>query len=86
VTIQWLHVSAINVMLLCAFMLIASRVAGREKVAKGVAGAIRGAQPSGAELARADLTPWSGLRAASIAVAIAAVAFYVCLWWFARSR
>jgi SSS family solute:Na+ symporter len=85
VTIHWLHLSAINVLLLCAFMLITSRLAGPKKIPTVGAGTVAGARQTAGEFARADLTPWSGLWAGSMAVAIAAVAFYFCLWWLARS-
>jgi SSS family solute:Na+ symporter len=87
VTIHWLHLSAINVLLLCAFMIGASRFTPAAPVGAGAgSSANRTPMLSAADRARADLTPWSGLRAASITVAIAAVAFYVLLWLLARSR
>ena len=78
VKIHWLHVAAINVVLLGGFML--------------TAGWLAPGTPSPARLARAaaapalDITPWPRLRVASIALAIAAVVFYASLGWFARSR
>jgi SSS family solute:Na+ symporter len=81
VTIHWLHLSAINVVMLCAFMLTASRFSRAEHAA-----VINQRGASTANRALAELKPWAGLRVASIAVAFAAIAFYFCLWLLARSH
>ena len=83
VTIHWLHLSAINVVMLCAFMLIASRFARGES-----RGDCCPRRPRNAvrKRASAELKPWSGLPAASIAVAAAAIALLSLLWLVARSH
>ncbi|MGH7946927.1 MAG: solute:sodium symporter family transporter [Opitutaceae bacterium] len=88
VTIHWLHLSAINVVVLCAFMLIAGRYARVARAIVSTAGHGISATPvpSAAERMRTELKPWAGLRVASIAVAVAAIAFYLGLWLVARSR
>jgi solute:Na+ symporter, SSS family len=88
VTIHWLHLSAINVVMLCAFMLIAGRYARATPATDSTRAALPRVAPAVTEAARipADLTPWPGLRTASIAVAAAAIAFYLCLWLLARSH
>jgi SSS family solute:Na+ symporter len=83
VTIHWLHLSAINVVMLCAFMLIASRLARTDSAATETR---RIAAGLAAERATAELKPWPGLRVASVAVAAAAVAFYLGLWLVARAQ
>jgi SSS family solute:Na+ symporter len=86
VTIHWLHLSAINVVFLCTFMIGASRFAPLKSAGAKSASADATPARSDAERVRMDLTPWSGLRVASITVAIAAVGFYFLLWLLARSR
>jgi SSS family solute:Na+ symporter len=88
VTIHWLHLSAINVIMLCAFMLIAGRFARGERANISTPGNVpRGTSAvSAGERGPAELKPWPGLRAASITVATLAIAFYLCLWLLARSR
>jgi SSS family solute:Na+ symporter len=77
--VHWLHLAALNTLLLCGFMLLVGRVF---PVAPSVSGApAKGGRPAPAM----DLTPWSGLRVASITVAVAAVALYFGLWRLARA-
>lgn len=85
VIIHWLHLSAINVVMLCAFMLIASRYARPRQIPVSTGVSHAGRELSAADRVRLELTPWSGLRAASITLAAAAVAFYFLLWLLARS-
>jgi SSS family solute:Na+ symporter len=86
VTIHWLHLSAINVVMLMAFMWTASRFVRAEQ-SSGLLEADRTIPRQAAEsLPASDLTPWSGLRVASITVGVAAIAFYLLLWLLARSR
>ena len=78
--VHWLHLAALNTVLLCAFMLVIGRFAPA-RPAEARAGAT--AAPSGPAV---DLTPWSGLRVASVAVALAAIALYFALWRLAGAR
>jgi SSS family solute:Na+ symporter len=76
--VHWLHLAALNTLLLCGFMLLVGRVF---PVAPSVSGApAKGGRPA----PEVDLTPWSGLRVASIVVAVAALALYFGLWRLAR--
>lgn len=78
--VHWLHLAALNTVLLCVFMLVIGRFApARPAVARAGASAA----PSGPAV---DLTPWSGLRVASVAVALAAIALYFALWRVAGAR
>jgi uncharacterized sodium:solute symporter family permease YidK len=77
--LHWLHLAALNTLLLCGFMLVAGRFAPADPAA---ASAQRAGLPP---MAAVDLTPWSGLRAASVLVAVLAVALYFSLWRLARS-
>ena len=78
--VHWLHLAALNTVLLCVFMLVIGRFApARPAVARAGASAA----PSGPAV---DLTPWSGLRVASVAVALAAIALYFALWRLAGAR
>jgi SSS family solute:Na+ symporter len=79
VKIHWLHLAAINAVLLCGFMLIAGLFTP--------AGAPAAVSRTGtAPVAAVDLTPWRGLRVASVVVAVLAVVLYFTLWLVARSR
>ena len=78
--VHWLHLAALNTVLLCVFMLVIGRFAPA-RPAEARAGAT--AAPSGPAV---DLTPWSGLRVASVAVALAAIALYFALWRVAGAR
>jgi SSS family solute:Na+ symporter len=78
--VHWLHLAALNTVLLCAFMLVIGRFAP-VRSAEARAGAA--AAPAGPAV---DLTPWSGLRVASVAVALAAIALYFALWRVAGAR
>ncbi len=71
VHVHWLHLAALNTLLLCGFMWIVGRFAPSTPQAPR----------AGVSAAPAvDLTPWAGLRVASVAVALAAIAFYFALW------
>jgi SSS family solute:Na+ symporter len=74
VHVHWLHLAALNTLLLCTFMLIMGQFA---PAATAVAPAPRAGVPPAPAV---DLTPWSGLRMASVAVALAAIIFYFALW------
>jgi SSS family solute:Na+ symporter len=78
--VHWLHLAALNTILLCGFMLLIGRFAPA-RPAEARAGA--SAAPSGPVV---DLTPWSGLRVASIVVALAAIGLYFALWRVAGAR
>ena len=78
--VHWLHLAALNTVLLCVFMLVIGRIA---PVRPAVARAGAAAAPAGPAV---DLTPWSGLRVASVAVALAAIALYFALWRVAGAR
>ncbi len=76
--VHWLHLAALNTLLLCGFMLVAGQFAPAAPVTKS-------ASPVGmAPVATVDLTPWRGLRVASLVVAVLAVALYFSLWRLAR--
>jgi SSS family solute:Na+ symporter len=78
VTVHWLHLAALNTVLLVAFMLASKVIAPQPERAQTEA-------PGGAPIAGVmDLTPWKGLKSASITVAVAAVAMYFALWWIGR--
>lgn len=77
--IHWLHLAALNTVLLCGFMLVVGLFA---PAAPASAGAPRTAAKPAPAL---DLTPWSGLRVASVAVAVAAVLLYFALWRLAHA-
>jgi len=72
--IHWLHLAALNTVLLCGFMLIVGQFAPAAPVA---ASKSRSSVSSAPEM---DLTPWRGLRVASVVVAVLAVALYFSLW------
>ena len=77
--IHWLHLAALNTLLLCGFMLIAGQFTpARAPVAVP--------RLDTAPVAAVDLTPWRGLRVASVVVAVLAVALYFSLWLVARNR
>jgi SSS family solute:Na+ symporter len=77
--IHWLHLAALNTLLLCGFMLVAGQFApAKAPVAVPRSGA--------APVPAVDLTPWRGLRVASVVVALLAVALYFTLWLLVRSR
>lgn len=77
--IHWLHLAALNTLLLCGFMLVVGKVAPGSPATTGAPRA--GVAPAPA----VDLTPWSGLRVASVIVAVAAVVLYFALWRLARA-
>ncbi len=70
VTIHWLHLSALNGLLLVGFMTLAARISPRSE-APARAG---GSTPAG------DLTPWPHVLSSSIALILAAVLLYVFFW------
>jgi SSS family solute:Na+ symporter len=72
--IHWLHLAALNTVLLCGFMLIVGQFAPAAPLA---ASKSRASVSSAPEM---DLTPWRGLRVASVVVAVLAVALYFSLW------
>jgi transporter, SSS family len=74
--LHWLHLAALNTLLLCGFMAIAGAVAPRTISSNASTVEIKTA-PAGAAL---DPTPWAGLKIASIAVVIAAVLLYYGFW------
>lgn len=78
ITVHWLHLSAINVVLLCTFMLATSWFAP----GKAVVTPVGGRDANGVHI---DLKPWSGIRVASIVLAVAGVALYFGLWLLSRS-
>lgn len=80
VHIHWLHLAALNTLLLCGFMLIIGRFSPAAAPLKSAAPQ-GGATPAPA----VDLTPWSGLRIASILVAAGAIVLYFALWRLART-
>ena len=77
--IHWLHLAALNTVVLCGFMWLAGRFAP-----------VRAAAPPSPVSAPADthldLTPWGGLRVASAMVAVMAVVLYFSLWLLARGH
>lgn len=77
--IHWLHLAALNTVLLCLFMAVigavapaAPRVPNSER---------RGASDSAGAM---DMTPWSGVRVASVGVAAAAILLYYAFWRLSR--
>lgn len=78
VSIHWLHLAAVNTVMLCMFMLVTARFAPAPVQTTVV-------KASTMPLAGMDLTPWSAIRPASIGVALLAVGFYFSLWLLARS-
>lgn len=76
-TLHWLHLSALNVVLLCAFMLLAGKITASP-------GAAEAASARAAAGKEAVLVAWPGLRVASVSVAVAAIGLYFCLWLIAR--
>jgi SSS family solute:Na+ symporter len=78
VSIHWLHLAAFNTMMLCAFMLAAARLAPEPAP-------VAAPKPGAAFAAGLNLTPWRGIRVASVTVAVLAVALYFSLWLLARS-
>ncbi len=92
VTVHWLHLAAINTTLLALFMLVTAQFAPAASAAGSTNVSPRQSTDATTGVGRAprpvpalDLTPWSGARAASIAVAVAAVGLYFFLWRLARS-
>lgn len=77
--IHWLHLAALNTLSLCGFMLLVGQFAPAVPATRSAPRA--GAQPEPA----VDLTPWSGLRVASVVVAVAAILLYFALWRLARA-
>jgi uncharacterized sodium:solute symporter family permease YidK len=77
--IHWLHLAALNTLLLCGFMLIVGWFAPATPAA---ASAKRDGLPSDVAV---DLTPWRGLRVASVVVSVLAVVLYFSLWRLAHS-
>jgi SSS family solute:Na+ symporter len=77
--IHWLHLAALNTLLLCGFMLIVGWFA---PAAPAAASAKRDGLPSDVAV---DLTPWRGLRVASVVVSVLAVVLYFSLWRLAHS-
>ena len=71
---HWLHLAALNTLLLCGLMLVIGRFT---RAAPPVGPAVRPAAPAGPDV---DLTPWPGLRWASLVVSVAAVVLYLALW------
>jgi len=78
--VHWLHLAALNTILLCGFMLIIGRFAAARPAEVRVGATAAPAGPA------VDLTPWSGLRVASIVVALAAIGLYFALWRVAGAR
>ena len=78
--VHWLHLAALNTILLCGFMLIIGRFAPARPAEVRVGATAAPAGPA------VDLTPWSGLRVASIVVALAAIGLYFALWRVAGAR
>ncbi len=78
--VHWLHLAALNTVLLCGFMLIIGRFAPARPAEVRVGATAAPAGPA------VDLTPWSGLRVASIVVALAAIGLYFALWRVAGAR
>ena len=77
--IHWLHLAALNTLLLCGFMLIVGWFA---PAAPAAVSAKRDGLPP---VVAVDLTPWRGLRAASVVVSVLAVVLYFSLWRLAHS-
>jgi solute:Na+ symporter, SSS family len=75
--IHWLHLAAINTLLLCAFMSFVALVRPA---------APRPRMPVSTDAGVAsDLTPWRGFKPAAIALVLAAVALYGVFWQIART-
>ena len=72
--IHWLHLAALNTVLLCGFMLIVGQFAPAAPVAASKS------RPNMSSAPEMDLKPWRGLRVASVVVAVLAVALYFSLW------
>ena len=77
--VHWLHLAALNTLLLCGFMLVIGQFTPAVPAAHQAPRAAVAPPPA------VDLTPWSGLRVASVAVAVAAIVFYFALWRLARA-
>jgi SSS family solute:Na+ symporter len=77
--IHWLHLAALNTLLLCGFMLIVGWFA---PATPSSASAKRDGLPTDIAV---DLTPWRGLRVASVVVSVLAVVLYFSLWRLAHS-
>jgi len=75
--LHWLHLAALNTLLLCAAMYLIGSFAPAPNA---------GATAPRTARAAVDLTPWPGLRLASVAVALAAIALYFALWRLAGTR
>lgn len=69
-SLHWLHVAGLNTALLCAFMLVAAWVSPVRPEGR----------PAAITATAADVAHWSGLRSASLAVAVAAVLLYFAFW------
>jgi SSS family solute:Na+ symporter len=74
VHVHWLHLAALNTLLLCGFMWVGGRFA------PATPSNPQAPRPGVSAAPAVDLTPWSGLRVASVAVALAALIFYFALW------
>lgn len=77
--IHWLHLAALNTVLLCVFMAIIGAVAPAKPRAQ--AAERRAAMDAAGAM---DLTPWGGLKIASVAVAAGAILLYFALWRLSR--
>lgn len=75
VTIHWLHLAALNTVLLCVFMILVGRFTPAMPVVRSIPTARDGV---------ADLIAWSGLRWATAAVSGFAILIYFVLWQIAR--
>lgn len=82
-TVHWLHIAAINAVLLCGFLYIAGKLSPAAVAARPTG---LKAPAAGASAMATDLTPWGGLRVATVIVGVLAVAFYAVLWFFTRSH
>jgi SSS family solute:Na+ symporter len=76
--IHWLHLAALNTVLLCGFMLVVGWFA---PATHSSASPKRDGLPADVAV---DLTPWRGLRVASVVVSILAVVLYFSLWRLAQ--
>ena len=77
--IHWLHLAALNTLLLCGFMLAVGLFV------RVLPGAARVTRTNAATAPDVDLTPWRGLRVASLLVALGAIVFYFALWRLVRA-
>jgi SSS family solute:Na+ symporter len=77
--IHWLHLAALNTLSLCGFMVLVGRFAPAVPAAPSAPRAGAQSEPA------MDLTPWSGLRLASVVVAVAAIVLYFALWRLSRA-